>query len=114
MGSQWNSGRYYAGILDIRLGEQLLFVVKAPEEAEARVLALADTVLRDGVQETEVRAVLEPALKNVVEIEEREGADDPPIADIWYPEPIIEDDEVEYTSPLHLRTVLLRAGLLRT
>lgn len=113
MGSYSNSGRYYAGIIDIRIEEQLLFAVKVSEESEERILALADTALRDGVQAADIRAALAPALKNVVEIAERDGPEDIPIADIWYPEPIIEDDEVEYTSPLHLRTVLLRAGLVR-
>ena len=103
--------RYYGVLIEIRFEEQLLFVVTGKDDGETRVLALADTVLRDEVPEAEVRALLEPALQNVVEVEERAGSSHPTVADIWYPEPIIEDEEVEYTAPLHLRTLLVRAGL---
>jgi len=39
-----------------------------------------------------------------------DASDEPRNADIWYLEPIIEDDEVEYAAFCHIKTLLTRSG----
>lgn len=105
-------GQRYTGTLERVTCDPLRFVVRIESHADT-VFALADTVLSSETDSDAILDALAPAIGGHVEVEVRcEGDDGTYVADIWYPEPIIEDDEVEYVSMMHLRTVLVRERLV--
>lgn len=106
-------GRRYSGrLLDIHTTPLALSIAIDGVPGQHAV-ALADTALRPDVEAGAVRTALGAALGQQVQVEIRSADGLPMAADVWYHEPIIEDDEVEYTAPCHLRTMLVRAGLVQ-
>jgi hypothetical protein len=105
-------GTRSSGVLTAIETEPLRFMITLTDGSTVS-LQLPDTQLIADTTIEVLENVLAPAHGQQVEIELRSAPDnDDAVADIWYHEPIIEDDEVEYTSPCHLRTMLLRARLL--
>jgi hypothetical protein len=105
-------GTRTSGVLTAIETDPLRFII-ALTDGSAVSLQLPDTQLVANTTSEALEEVLAPAIGQQVEIELRGAPDnDDAVADIWYHEPIIEDDEVEYTSLCHLRTMLLRARLL--
>jgi hypothetical protein len=105
-------GQRYTGTLERVSCDPLRFFVQIAPNCVVP-FALADTALKTDVDTDAVLSALAPAIGGHVEIDVRRESDDEVYtADMWYPEPIIEDDEVEYVSMMHLRTVLVREGLV--
>ncbi len=107
-----NVGQRYTGTLKRVSCDPLRFLVEIEPNSIAHI-ALEDTTLKPETDTDAILSALAPAISGHVEVEVRRDSDDGVyIADIWYPEPTIEDDEVEYVSMMHLRTVLVREGLV--